>query len=93
MTFLLPGTTTTLRADLDPGSLSGVNVQTQAAFAVPISGDPVLAPILLKINYDGKRFLPALPALPPGPAVIEVTNAGPGRGALLLSTGRPSLSR
>ncbi|TGT34571.1 adenylate/guanylate cyclase domain-containing protein, partial [Mesorhizobium sp. M4B.F.Ca.ET.169.01.1.1] len=62
MTFLPPGTTTVLRADLGPGALAGVNVQTQAAFTVPISGDPVLAPTLLKIDYDGKRFLPALPA-------------------------------
>src|SRR5689334_6757861 len=56
MTFLPPGTTTVLRADLGPGALAGVNVQTQAAFAVPISGDPVSAPTLLKIDYDGKRF-------------------------------------
>lgn len=72
MMFLPAGTTTVLRGALGPGALSGVNVQTQAAFAVPISGDPVLAPTLLKINYDGKRFLPALPVVPPGPIVIEV---------------------
>ncbi|TRC92325.1 adenylate/guanylate cyclase domain-containing protein [Mesorhizobium sp. WSM4303] len=91
MTFLPPGTTTMLRADLGPGSLSGVNVQTQAAFAVPISGDPVLEPTLLKINYDGKRFLPSLPVVPPGPVVIEVANTGPGRGALLLINWPPEL--
>ena len=39
LTFLPPGTTTTLRADLGPGALAGVNIQTQAAFALPIVGD------------------------------------------------------
>ncbi|TIU90538.1 MAG: adenylate/guanylate cyclase domain-containing protein [Mesorhizobium sp.] len=91
MTYLPPRATTVLRADLGPGALAGVNVQTQAAFAVPISGDPVLAPTLLKIDYDGKRFLPALPAVPPGPIVIEVTNRGPGRGSLLAINWPPEL--
>src|SRR5690242_18498029 len=53
MTFLSPRTRTVLRADVGPGSLSGVNVQTQAAFALPIAGDPVYVPTLLKIGYDG----------------------------------------
>ncbi|BAB52754.1 adenylate/guanylate cyclase domain-containing protein [Mesorhizobium japonicum] len=91
MTFLPPGTTTVLRADLGPGALSGVNVQTQAAFAVPISGDRGLAPTLLKIDYDGKRFLPAMPAVPPGPIVIEVANRGPVRGSLLVINWPPEL--
>ena len=54
-------------------------------------GDPVLAPTLLKISYDGKRFLPAMPAVPPGPVVIEVANAGRVRGALLLINWPPEL--
>ncbi|TIX19954.1 MAG: adenylate/guanylate cyclase domain-containing protein, partial [Mesorhizobium sp.] len=91
MTFLPPGTTTVLRADLGPGALAGVNVQTQAAFAVPISGDPVSAPTLLKVDYDGKRFLPALPAVPPGPIAIEVANRGPVRGSLLVINWPPEL--
>ena len=37
LAFLPPGSTTTLRADLGPGALSGVNIQTQAAFMVPIA--------------------------------------------------------
>jgi len=40
MTFLPPATTTTLLADLGPGALAGVNIQTQAAFALPVVGDP-----------------------------------------------------
>ncbi|RAZ90561.1 adenylate/guanylate cyclase domain-containing protein [Mesorhizobium hawassense] len=91
MTFLPPGTTTVLHADLGPGALSGVNVQTQAAFAVPISGEPVLVPTLLKVDYDGKRFLPALPAVPPGPIAIEVANKGPVRGSLLVINWPPEL--
>ena len=39
LTFSPPGTTTTLRANLGPGALAGVNIQTQAAFALPIVGD------------------------------------------------------
>lgn len=89
--FLPPGTTTVLRADIGPGALSGVNVRTQAAFAVPISGNPVSAPTVLKVDYDGRRFLPALPAVPPGPIVMEVANTGPVRGSLLVINWPPEL--
>src|SRR5262245_53173499 len=83
LTFLPPGTTT-LRADLGPGALAGVNIQTQAAFALPIVGDPGPAPTHLSIKYDGQRFSPSLAAVPPGPIIIEVENAGRMRGSLLL---------
>ena len=56
LTFLPPGATTTLRADLGPGALAGVNVQTQAAFAVPVSGEPTATPTHLRVRYDGQRF-------------------------------------
>src|SRR6185295_12992369 len=39
LAFLPPHATTTLRAEFGLGALSGVNVQTQAAFAVPILGE------------------------------------------------------
>ncbi|MGO7624125.1 hypothetical protein ACC687_39270, partial [Rhizobium ruizarguesonis] len=45
--------------------LSGVNVQTQAAFMTPISGEPATAPTLLLVSYDGQRFSPALAVLSP----------------------------
>ena len=47
LTFLPPGSTTTLRADLGPGALSGVNVQTQAAFMLPVAGEPAATPTQL----------------------------------------------
>jgi class 3 adenylate cyclase len=91
MTFLSPGTNTVLRAELGSGALSGVNVETQAAFALPVTGDPVSAPTLLKISYDGKRFLPILSVVPPGPVVIEVKSTARQRGALLLINWPPEL--
>jgi class 3 adenylate cyclase len=84
LTYLLPGTTTTLRAELGPGVLSGVNVQTQAALMVAVTGEPTAAPTRLRVRYDGQRFVPALPVVPPGPVVVEVENTGTARGSLLL---------
>ncbi|HVO04288.1 MAG TPA: DUF5939 domain-containing protein [Candidatus Cybelea sp.] len=89
--FLPPGATTTLRADLGPGALAGVNVQTQAAFALPIAGAPVAAPTGVRIRYDGQRFSLAQSSLPPGPAIIEVENTGPQRGCLLLLNWPPEI--
>src|ERR1041385_2456241 len=51
VTFLPPGTTTTLRAELGPGALAGVNIQTQAALAVPVVGDPSTTPTHLRVKY------------------------------------------
>jgi len=91
LAFLPPGANTTLRSDLGPGALSGVNVQTQAAFAVPILGEPAAAPTHLRIGYDGQRFSPSLSAVPPGPIVIEVENSGATRGSLLLINWPPEV--
>ncbi|HEY2891039.1 MAG TPA: DUF5939 domain-containing protein [Dongiaceae bacterium] len=91
LAFLPPGSVTTLQANLGPGVLSGVNVQTQAAFMLPIIGEPAATPTHLRIRYDGQRFTPALPALPAGPIVIEVENAGPTRGSLLLINWPPEV--
>ena len=91
LTFLPAGTTTTLRANLGPGALAGVNIQTQAAFALPIVGDPSTAPTHLSIKYDGQRFSPSLSAVPPGPIVIEVENSGSVRGSLLLINWPPEV--
>jgi len=84
LTFLVPGSTTTLRADLGLGALSGVNVQTQAGLMVPIIGELAMTPTLLRIKYDGQRFSPALSAVPSGPVIIEVENTATVRGSLLL---------
>jgi class 3 adenylate cyclase len=45
----------------------------------------------LRINYDGQRFSPALSAVPPGPAIIEVENTGAVRGSLLLINWPPEI--
>ena len=91
LAFLPPGVTTTLRADLGLGALAGVNVQTQAAFVLPIAGEPAAAPTHLHVRYDGQRFSPSLTAAPPGPIVIDVENSGPTRGSLLLINWPPEV--
>jgi len=91
LAFLPPGSTTTLRADLGPGALSGVNVQTQAAFMVPVTGALAATPSRLQVRYDGRRFSPSLSGLPPGPVIIEVENSGTTRGSLLLINWPPEI--
>jgi hypothetical protein len=91
LAFLPPGSTTTLRADLGSGALSGVNVQTQAAFMVPVAGEPTTTPSRLRVRYDGQRFSPSLSILPPGPVIIEVENSGTARGSLLLINWPPEI--
>jgi class 3 adenylate cyclase len=91
LSFLPPGSTTTLRAELGPGALAGVNVQTQAGFAVPVTGEPVTAPTILPVRYDGQRFSPSLSAVPPGPVIVEVENSGATRGSLLLINWPPEI--
>lgn len=88
--FLPPGATTTIRAEIGPGALAGVNVQSQAGFMLPVAGEPMAEPRPLRIAYDGQRFAPAQNAAPPGPAVIEVANTGNRRGSLLLINWPPA---
>ncbi|MBR0821796.1 adenylate/guanylate cyclase domain-containing protein [Bradyrhizobium liaoningense] len=91
LAFLSPGSTTSLRADLGPGALAGVNIQTQAAFVVPVAGEPAAAPTVLRVGYDARRFLPSLSVVPPGPVVIDVENSGAVRGSLLLINWPPEV--
>src|SRR5689334_17872421 len=63
LTFLAPGTTTTLHAELGPGALAGVNIQTQAALALPVVGEPASSPTILRVKYDGQRFSCSLATL------------------------------
>src|SRR5204863_5910583 len=91
MSYLPPGATMTLRADLGPGALAGVNIQSQAAFAVSVTGEPTATPTHLRVRYDGQRFSAALSAVPPGPVVIEVENVGATRGSLLLINWPPEI--
>src|SRR5690242_6474291 len=61
MTYLPPGATTSVQAEIGPGALSGVNVQTQAGFMLPVSGAaaaPPDKPTVVRIAYDGQRFQP-----------------------------------
>jgi class 3 adenylate cyclase len=91
LSFLPPGATSTLRADLGPGALSGVNIQTQAAFMVPVLGEPTTTPTHLRIKYDGQRFSPSLAAVRPGPIVIDVESSASVRGSLLLINWPPEI--
>ncbi|AYG59415.1 adenylate/guanylate cyclase domain-containing protein [Rhizobium jaguaris] len=91
LSFLPSGSVTTLRAELGPGALAGINVQTQASFALPVAGEPVTVPTHLWIRYDGQRFSASLPAVPPGPVIIDVQNSGAVRGSLLLINWPPEI--
>jgi class 3 adenylate cyclase len=46
---------------------------------------------MVPIAYDGQRFLPAVSAIPAGPAVFEISNTGARRGALLLTNWPPEI--
>jgi len=83
MTFLPPNAVTSVAAEVGPGALSGVNVETQASFAVPIAGEPTDLPQVLRVSYDGSRFSLPQPVLSPGPVRVEVDNTGKARGSLL----------
>jgi class 3 adenylate cyclase len=90
MTYLPSGKMTTLRAEIGPGALSGVNVQTQAGFTLPVVNPTAAVPMpntptIIRIAYDGQRFTPAVSAAPLGPAVFEISNTGPKRGSLLMN--------
>jgi class 3 adenylate cyclase len=95
MTYLPPGVATMLQAEIGPGALSGVNVQTQAGFILPVVDSPAVlrpnTPTIVRITYDGQRFTPAVSAVPPGPAVFEISNTGPKRGSLLLTNWPPEI--
>ena len=96
MTYLPAGVTTRLQVDIGRGALSGVNVQTQAGFMLPVVDSPDAAPAsqspaILRIAYDGQRFASAVSVVPPGPAVLEISNTGPKRGSLLLINWPPEI--
>ena len=91
LTYLAPGTTTTIAADVGPGALSGVNVRNQAGFMLPVQGPPATRPTRVRIQYDGQRFKPAIATLAPGPAIVEVLNTGPGRASLMLTNWPPEV--
>jgi class 3 adenylate cyclase len=96
MTYLPPGVTRTLQAEIGPGALSGVNVQTQAGFMLPVVGSSAAGPTpntptIIRITYDGQRFTSAVSVVPSGPAVFEISNTGPKRGSLLLINWPPEV--
>jgi len=69
MTYLRPGMTTTLQAEIGPGALSGVNVQTQAGFILPVVDSSAAVPItntpmIIHITYNGQRFTPVIFSCP-----------------------------
>src|SRR4051794_6115550 len=91
LSFLPPGCATTIRCELGPGALAGINIQSQAAFVVAVAGEPTTTPTILRIGYDGQRFSSSLAAVPPGPVIIEAENRGAVRGSLLLINWPPEV--
>ncbi|WP_409192987.1 DUF5939 domain-containing protein [Bradyrhizobium sp. RDM4] len=72
MTYLPSGLRTTLQADIGPGAVSGVNVQTQAGFTLPVALAPTAVPtpntptiVRLPMTGSGSRppFRPCRPGL------------------------------
>jgi class 3 adenylate cyclase len=91
VTYLPAHSTTTIRANLGPGALAGVNVQNQAAFMLPLREGPPEPCAPLRVVYDGERFVPDRTDLTIGPMVLEITHTGPVRGSLLLINWPPEL--
>ncbi|AGS22382.1 adenylate cyclase family 3 protein [Rhizobium etli] len=91
LSFLAPGSVTTIRAELGPGALAGINVETQASFTLPVAGEPATTPALLWIGYDGRHFCPSSSAVRPGPVIVEVQNSAAARGSLLLINWPPEI--
>jgi len=91
MTYLPAGTTITVPAELEAGVVSGVNVQTQAGFMLPVAGPRATTPTVVRIGYDGQRFTSAVSGVPPGPAVFEIDNTGLQRGSLLVINWPPEI--
>jgi len=91
ISYLPSGRSSVLPADVGDGALSGVNVQTQAAFILPVAGEPTSTPQHVRVAYDGERFSPAVEALRPGPVVIEIHNTGAVRGSVLLINWPPEI--
>jgi class 3 adenylate cyclase len=91
LSFLAPSVVTSLQVEVGPGGLAGVNVQTQAGFALTVSGEPVAVPTVLRVRYDGQRFSPERSAVPPGPVIVEVENCSATRGSLLLINWPPEI--
>ena len=57
-----------MQAELGPGAISGVNVQTQAGFMLPVEFS-ASTPARVRINDDGQRFTPAIATITPGAGV------------------------
>lgn len=91
LSYLAPGVVTGLQIEVGQGALAGVNVQTQAGFALTVTGDLVTVPTVLRIRYDGQRFTPERSAVPPGPVIVEVENCSATRGSLLLINWPPEI--
>ena len=94
MTYLPAGVTTTLQTEIKSGALSGVNVQTQAGFTLPVvdsSEPPPSTPTIIRIAYDGQRFTSAVSAVPSGGTVFEISNTGTKRGSVLLINWPPEI--
>lgn len=91
LSYLAPGVVTGLQIEVGQGALAGVNVQTQAGFALTVTGDLVTVPTVLRIRYDGQRFTPERSAVPPGPLIVEVENCSATRGSLLLINWPPEI--
>src|SRR3954471_304002 len=57
-----------------PGMVAGVSADTEAGFALQISGEPVTGTQPVRLAYRGDRYEPAEVPLAPGPVQLEIAN-------------------
>jgi class 3 adenylate cyclase len=57
-----------------PGMVAGVSADTEAGFALQISGEPVTGTQPVRLAYRGDRYEPAEAPLAPGPVQLEIAN-------------------
>jgi class 3 adenylate cyclase len=83
LSYLPSGQTTSLRVHAQQGALSGVNVQSEAGFVLPVDPSASPAPVV-RVRWSGTRFECAASAIPPGDLVIEVENTSAARAPLMV---------
>ncbi len=90
LTFLPAGRTTTVRAAVGPGLLTGVNVQNQAGFTLPVVGvSPT--PTVVRVRFTAGRFDCSASSVPAGELVLELDNATDQRASMMVINWPPEL--
>lgn len=91
LSFLPPGHTTTIRvAPIGPGAITGVNVQSQAGFTLPVLGSSA-TPTIVKVKFNGIRFDCQASSVPAGEVVLQIDNSGSMRASMMVINWTPEM--